>query len=117
MPRLRLLLAPLLATALAAQDLSADVLEGERATLAESRIASSNFPTFVHNLDTGGNDERESKGAIATKSVRHAPGHHSCAELPSVLLAMPPSQGARGLDRRRDVLGEGGSEQGNSGGC
>src|SRR3546814_15185359 len=70
MPRLRLLLAPLLATALAAQDLSADVLEGERATLAESRIASSNFPTFVHNLNTGGNDERESKGAMATYSVR-----------------------------------------------
>src|SRR3546814_7434222 len=70
MPRLRLLLAPLLATALAAQDLSADVLEGERATLAESRIASSNFPTFVHNLNTGGNDERESKGTIATNSVR-----------------------------------------------
>src|SRR3546814_15204655 len=84
MPRLRLLLAPLLATALAAQDLSADVLEGERATLAESRIASSNFLTFVHNLNTGGNDERQSKGAIATNSVRHAHSPQTWVYLPAV---------------------------------
>lgn len=47
-------------------------------------ITSSNFPKFVRNLNTGGSNERESKGIVATNSVHHAPGRHSYIELPVV---------------------------------
>lgn len=47
-------------------------------------ITSSNFPKFVRNLNTGGSNEYESKGVVATNSIYHAPGRHSYVELPVV---------------------------------
>ena len=47
-------------------------------------VTSSNFPKFVRNLNTGGPNERESKGVVATNSIHHAPGRLSYVELPVV---------------------------------
>ncbi|WP_343521118.1 CocE/NonD family hydrolase [Sphingomonas sp.] len=47
-------------------------------------VTSSNFPKFVRNLNTGGANERESKGVVATNAIHHAPGRQSYVELPVV---------------------------------
>jgi putative CocE/NonD family hydrolase len=47
-------------------------------------VTSSNFPKFVRNLNTGGPNESESRGAIATNTIHHAPGRQSYVELPVV---------------------------------
>ncbi|KTE20620.1 hypothetical protein ATE67_10285 [Sphingopyxis sp. H050] len=47
-------------------------------------VTSSNFPKFVRNLNTGGPNERESKGVVATNMIHHAPGQLSYVELPMV---------------------------------
>lgn len=47
-------------------------------------VTSSNFPKFVRNLNTGGPNERESKGVVATNVIHHAPGRLSYVELPVV---------------------------------
>jgi putative CocE/NonD family hydrolase len=47
-------------------------------------VTSSNFPKFVRNLNTGGMNERESKGVVATNMVHHAGGSLSYVELPVV---------------------------------
>lgn len=94
---LALVLAAFSAQPAAAQDLSKytpEALESELAALADSRIAvmvpmrievtSSNFPKFVRNLNTGGPNERESKGVVATNVIHHAPDRPSYIELPVV---------------------------------
>ena len=47
-------------------------------------ISSSNFPKFVRNLNTGGNNYDESEGRVATNSVHHSPERASYIELPVV---------------------------------
>jgi len=47
-------------------------------------VTSSNFPKFVRNLNTGGPNERESKGKVADNVVHHAPGVESYVDLPVV---------------------------------
>jgi len=47
-------------------------------------VTSSNFPKFVRNLNTGGDNERESKGVIARNAVHHAGGDASYIELPVI---------------------------------
>lgn len=47
-------------------------------------VTSSNFPKFVRNLNTGGPNERETKGVVATNVIHHAPGRLSYVELPVV---------------------------------
>lgn len=47
-------------------------------------VTSSNFPKFVRNLNTGGPNERESKGVIALNAVHHGRGRQSYVELPTV---------------------------------
>jgi putative CocE/NonD family hydrolase len=47
-------------------------------------VTSSNFPKFVRNLNTGGNNYDESEPRTATNSVHHAPDQASYIELPVV---------------------------------
>lgn len=47
-------------------------------------VTSSNFPKFVRNLNTGGANEQESKGVVATNRIHHAKGSASYVELPVV---------------------------------
>src|SRR5690606_11538618 len=47
-------------------------------------VASSNFPKFVRNLNTGGPNESESKGVVADNTVHHDAANLSYIELPVV---------------------------------
>lgn len=47
-------------------------------------IASSNFPRFARNLNTGGNNYDESEGIIATNSIHHSEKYPSVIRLPIV---------------------------------
>ncbi|PKP69851.1 MAG: acylase, partial [Alphaproteobacteria bacterium HGW-Alphaproteobacteria-5] len=47
-------------------------------------ITSSNFPKFVRNLNTGGANEQESRGVVATNMIHHARGSLSYVDLPVV---------------------------------
>jgi putative CocE/NonD family hydrolase len=47
-------------------------------------VSSSNFPRFVRNLNTGGNNYDESEGAVAINSVHHSTAHASRIVLPVV---------------------------------
>ncbi len=47
-------------------------------------VTSSNFPKFVRNLNTGGDNERESKGVAARNAVHHAGADASYIELPVI---------------------------------
>ncbi len=47
-------------------------------------VASSSFPKYVRNLNTGGNIVDESEGVIATNTIHHAPDHLSYVVLPIV---------------------------------
>jgi predicted acyl esterase len=47
-------------------------------------VTSSNFPKFVRNLNTGGPNERESKGVIAHNHVHHDAGQASYIDLPVI---------------------------------
>ncbi len=47
-------------------------------------VTSSNFPKFVRNLNTGGPNERESKGQVAENVIHHASGRASYVDLPVV---------------------------------
>jgi predicted acyl esterase len=48
-------------------------------------IASSNFPSFDRNLNTGGNNFDETTWAIAENSVYHDPQHESHLVLPVII--------------------------------
>jgi putative CocE/NonD family hydrolase len=45
-------------------------------------VTSSNFPKFVRNLNTGGNNFDEAKGVPALNAVHHSAEHLSYLELP-----------------------------------
>ena len=47
-------------------------------------IASSNFPRFARNLNTGGNNYDESEGVIATNSIHHSKEYPSKIRIPIV---------------------------------
>ena len=47
-------------------------------------VTSSNFPKFVRNLNTGGDNERETKGVVANNQLHHAGDDASYIELPVV---------------------------------
>ena len=47
-------------------------------------VTSSNFPKFVRNLNTGGDNYNESEGARAANTVHHGAEHASWIELPVV---------------------------------
>jgi len=47
-------------------------------------ISSSNFPKFVRNLNTGGDNEREAKARVAINDVHHAGKNASYIDLPVV---------------------------------
>jgi len=47
-------------------------------------VTSSNFPKFVRNLNTGGNNYDESEGVIAHNTVHHSAEHPSYVVLPIV---------------------------------
>ena len=47
-------------------------------------ITSSNFPRFVRNLNTGGNNVAETNGVVARNSVHHSNKYPSCIKLPIV---------------------------------
>ncbi len=47
-------------------------------------VTSSNFPKFARNLNTGGDNERESKPVVATNMLHHGQGRQSWIELPVV---------------------------------
>ncbi len=47
-------------------------------------VASSNFPKFARNLNTGGPNESESSGIVADNSVHHGGEHQSYIELPVI---------------------------------
>ncbi|MCJ8156991.1 CocE/NonD family hydrolase [Sphingomonas sp. LaA6.9] len=47
-------------------------------------VTSSNFPKFVRNLNTGGDNERETKWVVARNAVHHAGDDASYIELPVV---------------------------------
>ena len=47
-------------------------------------VASSNFPKFVRNLNTGGRNEFEKEGVVATNQIRHTSAAPSYLVLPVV---------------------------------
>jgi hypothetical protein len=47
-------------------------------------VTSSNFPKFVRNLNTGGDNFNESEGVIARNAIHHSDEHASYIELPVV---------------------------------
>ena len=47
-------------------------------------VTSSNFPKFVRNLNTGGDNEKETRFVVANNAVHHAAGEESYIELPVV---------------------------------
>lgn len=47
-------------------------------------VTSSNFPKFVRNLNTGGDNERETRMVVANNQVHHAEGEASYIELPVI---------------------------------
>ena len=47
-------------------------------------ITSSNFPKFVRNLNTGGDNEKETRFVLARNAIHHAAGQESYVELPVV---------------------------------
>jgi putative CocE/NonD family hydrolase len=47
-------------------------------------IASSSFPRFARNLNTGGNNYDETEGVVAKNTVHHSPAHPSHIRLPVV---------------------------------
>ena len=72
---------PLRRLAVTVQLVVPDAYPSESPTL---EITSSNFPKFVRNLNTGGNNYDESEGRVATNSVHHSPERASYIELPVV---------------------------------
>jgi hypothetical protein len=48
-------------------------------------VSSSNFPRFVRNLNTGGNNYDESEGVIAHNSVHHSAAYPSQIRLPIIV--------------------------------
>lgn len=47
-------------------------------------VTSSNFPKFVRNLNTGGNNYDESEGVVAHNTIHHSPDYQSYIMLPVV---------------------------------
>ena len=47
-------------------------------------VTSSNFPKFVRNLNTGGNNYDESEGVVAHNTIHHSADHPSYVVLPIV---------------------------------
>ena len=47
-------------------------------------VSSSNFPRFDRNLNTGGDNEKETRFVVANNAVHHAAGDESYIELPVV---------------------------------
>jgi predicted acyl esterase len=47
-------------------------------------VTSSNFPKFVRNLNTGGDNEKETRMVVAHNQVHHAGADASYVELPVV---------------------------------
>ncbi len=56
----------------------------ERGHRIRVEITSSNFPKFARNLNTGGNNERESRYVVARNAVHHDAANASYIELPVV---------------------------------
>jgi predicted acyl esterase len=44
-------------------------------------VSSSNFPAYERNLNTGGQNQRESVGRVARNSIWHDPEHQSFLEI------------------------------------
>jgi predicted acyl esterase len=47
-------------------------------------VSSSSYPRFARNLNTGGNNARETQHVVATNSVHHGPGRASHLVLTTV---------------------------------
>jgi hypothetical protein len=60
---------------------SATIDQGHRIRI---EVSSSNFPRFVRNLNTGGNNYDEKEGVVAVNSVHHSATHASRIVLPIV---------------------------------
>ena len=58
-------------------------------------IASSNFPRFDRNLNTGGNNYDESKGVVAHNVVHHSKQYPSAVTVTVVGKPAPSSQAGR----------------------
>jgi hypothetical protein len=60
---------------------SATIDQGHRIRI---EVSSSNFPRFVRNLNTGGNNYDEAEGVVAINSVHHSAEHASRIVLPVI---------------------------------